>query len=132
MTTRWIFAAGAGVFVAVGLFLSGCPSETTPEILIAPTTAAPPARTVNVSQKSLTIRVSRGVAFAFRCWDSCQGVCEGPSFTPGDSKLIDVKPAYRNGTSGVQHVLIAKAAGQTTLQIQDPCATVTYKVQIVE
>lgn len=114
------------------LAATGCPDQPPPELLIAATTAAPPSRTLRLDQRALTIRVSRGVVFGLRCWDSCDGTCLQPSFTLADSALAEVRPAFRNGRADTEHVLIARQPGTTTLTIRDTCAAAIYRLVVVD
>jgi hypothetical protein len=124
--------ASLTLLMLLALGAAGCPDQAPPELLIAPTTSAPPARTLRLDQRALTITVSRGVVFGLRCWDSCDGTCLGPSFVVADDKLAEVRPAFRNGRKDAEHVLIARSPGSTTVTIRDTCAEATYRLVVVD
>jgi len=123
----------AVVFLPLLGLLAGCPPPSEPTIEVYAVTAAPPARTAAIvtSDEEHTITISRGVALAMACWDSCRGACDSPTFTVGNPEVVSVRPASRPSTTGATWVLVAAAAGETSLTVRSACAEEVYAVNVL-
>jgi hypothetical protein len=120
------------------LLLAGCPDDKAPPTIeVYAVTNAPPARTATVVTDTVAgdhhITITRGVALALGCWDSCTGACDAPSMTVGDPTLASVRRASRPNTySGTTWVLAAIAAGETQLTVTSTCTTQSYLLHVRE
>jgi len=126
--------------IALGLASLGandCQTTTPDEVAIYTLTAAPLGRTALVQEADRTIprearvQLTRGVATAVRCWDTCEYTCVEPKLVSADPTVLAVRPLLRPGMSG-EFVLVAVKSGTTTVTLESDCATKTYPVQVVE
>jgi hypothetical protein len=117
----------------LALALAGCPDPSTEkDISIWSSSYAPPSRVgkVTSTDEERSIQISRGLALAIGCWDTCDYGCVSPTFTAANPELLTVRPVY--SSYGSSYVILAKAAGTTTLTISDSCASVDYAVTVEE
>jgi len=110
----------------------GCPSPAPKHVALYPMTAAPPARTLEVLNKSErhSVTVSSGVAFGVTTSDSCENTPEPPTLEIADESVLKHRPLAR-GTSKREWVLLAVRPGKTTLTVRAQCATQSYEVTVV-
>jgi len=131
--TRATFAVAATL---LAITATGCPSDPREDdVILYSITTAPPASKGTVSNlepDDYTITLSRGVALAARCWDTCTSTCEAAQITVDDTTRLGVRPLWRPGGSGGEVVLVAGEVGTTALHVTTPCATRTYRVQVIE
>lgn len=119
--------------------LAGCPAEPlAPQITLHALTKPPPASVGSVTTDHddaiFEIELSQGVALAIACSQSCEdayGTCTSPTLTAGDAALLGVRPLYRLGGGGADHVIIAKQVGTTTLTAASACGVQSYVVHIM-
>jgi hypothetical protein len=119
----------------VALLAAGCPDNTaTKTVELYTVTVAPPARKANLVSNELDHRVelSRGVALAIGCWDSCKGSCESPTFEITDATIADVRPVFRASGGYPTWVLVAKTAGMTQLRVATACAEQVYGLTVAD
>jgi hypothetical protein len=128
------FLIGAGLLLAA-ILLSGCPSESSAKTVeLYALTSAPPARTALVTDTDVehSLTITRGVALALACWDSCDGPCVDPTITVADPTLAAVRAVSRPTSATPAWVLVAAASGQTQLSVATTCATQTYSLRVVD
>lgn len=121
--------------LAAALGTTGCPQDPVPEsIQLYTITVAPPARTATLVSGELDHRVdlSRGVALAIGCWDTCKGSCESPTFEVGDPAIADVRPVFRSSGGYPTWVLVAKSAGMTQIKVVTACAEQVYGLTVAD
>jgi hypothetical protein len=127
-------ALGALALVVVAA-TSGCPQKEYPdEIQLYTMTVAPPARAATMVNGELehSVTMSRGVALAIGCWDTCKGSCVGPTFTVADPAIAEVRPVFRSAGGYPTWVVIAKAAGSTELKVANGCAERVYGLTVAD
>lgn len=122
------------VVLAVALGATGCPEDPPPEIRLYTVTVAPPARTAILvsNETEHSIQMSRGVALAIGCWDSCKGSCESPSFEVSDPAVADVRPVFRSSGAYPTWVIVAKSAGAATIRVATACAEQVYGLGVAD
>jgi hypothetical protein len=122
---------------AIAVALGGCPSTEYPDDVILFARSSPPpaheGRIVNSDDDGYKIEMSRGVAIAAQCWDTCEVQCARPQAVAETQGIVEVRPIYRLGNpDAVEYALVAVAAGGTTLDVSTTCARRTYTVQVTE
>jgi hypothetical protein len=121
--------------LAVALLAGGCPEDPLPDtIQLYTITVAPPARTATLVSNDLEHRLemSRGVALAIGCWDTCKGSCVAPTFEVGDPAIAEVRPVYRAAGGYPTWVLVAKTAGLTQVKVANACAEQVYGLTVAD
>ncbi len=122
---------------ALALLAAGCPEdpEVPDTIDLYSVTVAPPGRTATLTSDKLLghqLTITRGVALAFSCWDSCKGACVGPAFEVDDPTLAEVRPVFRASGGYPTWVVLAKASGATQLRVTDACAEQVYGLTVAD
>jgi hypothetical protein len=120
---------------AVVLLAAGCPVDTvTKQINLYTITVAPPARTATLVSNDLehSVALSRGVALAIGCWDSCKGSCENPTFEVTDPAVATIRPVFRASGAYPTWVLVAKSAGMTQIRVATACAEQVYGLTVAD
>jgi hypothetical protein len=113
-------------------------TSTTPEVAIYTLSAAPPGRVALVQeadpslQRERTVKLTRGVVTAVRCWDTCDYYCVDAKLVSADGTTLAVRPLIRQGVTGSEFALIAVKAGATSVALETECARKTYAVEVVE
>jgi hypothetical protein len=123
------------VALVVALGTAGCPEDPLPDtIQLYTVTVAPPARTATLVNDDLehSVTMSRGVALAIGCWDTCKGSCVGPTFTVTDPAVADIRPVYRSSGGYPTWVLVAKTAGSTQVKVATACAEQVYGLTVAD
>jgi hypothetical protein len=130
---RWAMYPLAGLLAAA---LSGCPEPSEPDIEIYSITGAPVGRTARVHNvvdpPAHDIQITRGVAVAVGCWDSCDYTCQAPTLTSADDSVVRVRQLYRAASSATQFVLVAVAPGTTEVTVETGCARRSYPVSVLD
>lgn len=119
--------------------LAGCPEPTEDDIEIYAITGAPVGRTAQirnvVDPPAFDVHMSRGVAIAVSCWDSCTYTCQSPALTSDDDSVVRIREIYRASSSSstsTQYVLVAVAPGTTQVTVQTACARRSYPVTVLD
>jgi hypothetical protein len=104
----------------LALAAMGCQSE------ITALTTPPPGYVGQLDQDDATVRLSAGVALAFRCTDQ-NGPCDDLSLSVDDAAIASAKPAFsdelayssddRTEIPEATFVLVAHAPGRTVLRV---------------
>jgi hypothetical protein len=118
---------------ALALVTMGCfPAEHPKRAEIYPTTAAPPARVLEIVNKDErhAISVSRGVAFGVAASDDCPGTAPPPTLVIADESVLKLHAIAKNASKR-EWVLWGAKAGQTTVTVRAECATQVYEVTVV-
>ena len=121
--------------LAMALGTAGCPEDPLPEtIQLYTITVAPPGRTATLVSNELEHRVdmSRGVALAIGCWDTCKGSCVSPTFEVTDPAITDIRPVFRASGGYPTWVLVAKSAGMTQIRVATACAEQVYGLTVAD
>ncbi len=120
--------------LAIVVGAAGCPDERQDTVTLYSVTVAPPARTALLvsSETEHTVQMSRGVALAIGCWDTCKGSCVGPSFEVGDPAVAEVRPVFRSSGGYPTWVIVARTAGATTIRVATACAEQTYALTVAD
>jgi hypothetical protein len=120
--------------------LAACPQpEPAESVELLRLTSAPPASRAAIVNRDAAgnevfeIELSHGVAFAARCWDTCEPdpACTLAALYAEDPEILGIGPVYRAGAGGSEYVLIGREVGMTTLHIRASCTSRTYEVTVL-
>jgi hypothetical protein len=125
----------------IALFAAGCG-----EVNVVALTVPPPGKTAQLDAEDQTLRLSRGVAFAFECteWDdSYDGPCRNARVTATNpdvasaykSYLDDLAPAWDGGDVGPRSraafVVVGLAVGDAKVRVDTSEDYVTIDVTVI-
>lgn len=123
------------VLLASLALLGGCPTERPDDVILYATTAAPPSGRALVSNRDgdERIELSRGVAIAARCWDTCGDVpCADLRVTIDDPALATAHAVYRATGATPEVVLVANAPGRGVVRVRTSCVERVYPLLVTE
>lgn len=120
--------------LALAAALAGCHS-----IDLEPVSEPPPTRRARIHAEDKTISLSRGVAFAVECVDTCDGPCRAARVWSKDEALVEVRKAYHfagvargedEEHNAASFVLLGLSPGKTRLRVESDCTDDTYDVTV--
>ncbi len=106
-------------------------------------TDPPPSREGRVDTERHTARLTKGVALAVECWDSCiepTAQCSGAKIEVSDEEVLSVHRAFLSENVGSLHadsnrlvfVFAGLEAGEADVTVTTDCTEETYKVTVSE
>lgn len=120
-------------------FLGACDPESPDEVGIYELTPAPPGKSATILEDEPSfeqdrgITLTRGVALATRCWETCEYLCREAELVTADPTTLMVRPLLRQGqTPDVEFTLLALKPGTTTLTVRTRCGVKDYPVTVAE
>ena len=122
------------------LVVAGCG-----DVKVQALTVPPPGKVAELDAENLTLELSRGVAFAFECYEntSYNGPCRDSSVSAADaaiaqafpSYLDELAPAWDGGDLGPRSrsafVVVGLAAGKTKVELKTPEKDVSIAVTVL-
>lgn len=117
--------------------LTGCPEERNHNVTLYQRTGAPPTLQADLEQGEDgaigTIRLSRGVAMAVACWDSCPSAelnCEHVTVAVDETNIITVHPVYDPYGEDDTFVLSGATSGATNVTVTTRCGSKQYRAVV--
>lgn len=100
----------------------------------------PPTKRGRIHAEDRDIDLSRGVALAVECVDSCDGPCRGAKVWSKDPAVVEVRKAYHfagvaRGESeehnAATYVLVGVSSGTARVRVESDCTDDGYDVTVV-
>jgi hypothetical protein len=121
--------------VAAAALLAGCDY-----IYLEEVSEPPPTKRARVYRDDAKIALSRGVALAVECTDTCDGPCRAAKARSRDEGVLAVKKGYHfagvargedEEHNAAVFVLVGVAPGSTELELESDCTDDTFTVEVV-